>query len=197
MRTRLSTEQRREQLLAIGVELFARQPYDEVHIEEVAQIAQVSRGLLYHYFPTKREFFLAIVQAESARLLRLSAQDPSRPLLDQLNAGLDVYLDYAQHHASGYRIVHLAASAADEEIRVIRDAALAANRDRILGALGAVVTVDEPARLAVRAWLMFVTALVLDWLDNPVIPRSELRDLCARTLFAAIGLPTPTPDLDS
>lgn len=194
MRTRLSTEQRREQLLTIGVELFARQPYDEVHIEEVAQIAQVSRGLLYHYFPTKREFFLAIVRTESARLLRLSAQDPSRPLSDQLNDGLDVYLDYAQRHASGYRIVHLAANAADEEIRVIRDAALTANRDRILGALGAVVTVDESARLAVRAWLMFVTALVLDWLDNPVIPRAELRDLCTRTLFAAIGLPAANQD---
>jgi AcrR family transcriptional regulator len=48
MRTRLSTERRREQLLAIGAGLFAKRPYDEVWIDEVAEIAQVSRGLLYH-----------------------------------------------------------------------------------------------------------------------------------------------------
>ena len=59
MRTRLSTEQRRLQLLAIGAELFARRPYEQVSIEEVAEIAQISCGLLYHYFPSKRAMVLA------------------------------------------------------------------------------------------------------------------------------------------
>ncbi|HYB83585.1 MAG TPA: TetR/AcrR family transcriptional regulator, partial [Mycobacterium sp.] len=40
MRTRLSTERRRAQLLTIGAELFAKRPYEEVSIEEVADIAQ-------------------------------------------------------------------------------------------------------------------------------------------------------------
>lgn len=53
-RRRLSTEERREQLLSVGARLFSESPYDEVWIEQVAEIAGVSRGLLYHYFPTKR-----------------------------------------------------------------------------------------------------------------------------------------------
>jgi AcrR family transcriptional regulator len=52
-RQRLSPERRREQLLQIGARLFAEHPYEDVWIEEVAELAGVSRGLLYHYFPTK------------------------------------------------------------------------------------------------------------------------------------------------
>ena len=77
MRTRLSTEQRRDQLLAIGSELFAQRPYDQVSIEEVAEIARISTGLLYRYFPSKRAFFVAIVELESGKLLKPASQIPS------------------------------------------------------------------------------------------------------------------------
>jgi AcrR family transcriptional regulator len=191
MRTRLSTERRREQLLTIGAGLFAKRPYDEVWIEEVAEIAGVSRGLLYHYFPTKRDFFAEIVRAERDRLLRMSEPDEGVSRLDQLTAGLDVYLDYAQHHADGYRVIHRAAAAGDTEIREIRDAGEAANRERVLAGLAELTTIDETTKLAVRAWFTFVTAVILDWLDNPVVAREDLRDLCVRTLFAAVGITPP------
>ncbi|MCU1682614.1 MAG: TetR/AcrR family transcriptional regulator [Amycolatopsis sp.] len=191
MRTRLSTEQRREQLLTIGAGLFANRPYDEVWIEEVAEIAEVSRGLLYHYFPTKRDFFAEIVRAERDRLLRLSAPDKSVSHVDQLTIGLDVYLDYAQHHPDGYRVIHRAAAAGDAEIREIRDAGQAANRERILAGLADLATVDATTKLAVRGWFTFVTAITLDWLDNPAVTREDLRDLCVRTLFAAVGITPP------
>jgi AcrR family transcriptional regulator len=61
-RRRLSTGERREQLLSVGARLFSESPYDDVWIEQVAEIAGVSRGLLYHYFPTKRDFFAAVVE---------------------------------------------------------------------------------------------------------------------------------------
>lgn len=188
MRTRLSTEQRREQLLAIGVERFAKLGYDEVLVEEVAQLAGVSRGLMYHYFPTKRDFFLEVVRTERDRLLRASEPDTALPILDQLNTGLDVYLDFARTNPDAYRVVHRAANAADEEIRQIREVGLATNRDRILAALAAVLPIDDTVRLAVRGWLNFVMAIVLDWLDNPTVSQADLRALCSRTLFAAVNV---------
>lgn len=66
MRTRLTIEQRRAHL-EIGAELFARHPYEEVSIEHVAGTAGVSHGLLYRYFPSKRAFFAAVVEAEGER----------------------------------------------------------------------------------------------------------------------------------
>ncbi|MEC3980752.1 TetR/AcrR family transcriptional regulator [Amycolatopsis sp. H20-H5] len=186
MRTRLTTGQRREQLLTIGAGLFAKHPYDEVWIEEVAEIAGVSRGLLYHYFPTKRDFFAEIVRSSSERLLEMSAPDADLPLGEQLAAGLDVYLDFARTHPEGYRVIHRAAGAVDDEIRQIRDTGMAANGDRILAALAALKPVDDAARLAVRGWLAFVVALCLEWLDHPEIGREQVRALCLRTFFAAV-----------
>ena len=72
-RKRLDREQRRTQLLDIGAQLFADRSYEDVWIEEVAEIAGVSRGLMYHYFPTKRDFFAAIVERESQHLLEVTA----------------------------------------------------------------------------------------------------------------------------
>lgn len=40
-RRRLSTGERREQLLSVGARLFSESPYDEVWIEQVAEIAGV------------------------------------------------------------------------------------------------------------------------------------------------------------
>ncbi len=188
MRTRLSTEQRREQLLAIGAGLFAHRPYDEVWIEEVAEVAQVSRGLLYHYFPTKKVFFAEIVRAQRDLLLGMSAPDPSLPVPERLRAGLDVYLEFARTHPDSYRIVHRAATGADREIREIREAGLATNRDRILEGLGELITVTEATRLAVHGWLTFASAVILDWLDHRTVSQEELRAMCVRALFAAVGI---------
>jgi AcrR family transcriptional regulator len=187
MRTRLRTEQRRAQLLAIGAELFARRPYEDVSIEEVADIAHISSGLLYHYFPSKRAFFLAIVEDESAKLLHASGPDPALAPLDQLKAGLEVYIDYAERHADSFRVAQQAAIT-DNDLAQIRNARINAQRDRILTNLSTLMTVNEETRIAVTAWLAFVPAAILDWIDNPGITREQLRDLCARALWAAIGL---------
>jgi AcrR family transcriptional regulator len=187
MRTRLSTEQRRLQLLAIGAELFARRPYEQVSIEEVAEIAQISCGLLYHYFPSKRAFFVAVMEEEGAKLLQASTPDPSLPPLDQLKAGLEVYIDYAERHSDSFRVVHQA-TITDNHERRIHQQRFTAHRDRILTALGTLMTVDQETQIAVTGWLAFVPTAILDWLDNPAITREQLRDLCARALWAAVGL---------
>jgi hypothetical protein len=50
------------------------------------------------------------------------------------------------------------------------------------------MTVDQETQIAVTGWLAFVPTAILDWLDNPAITRKQLRDLCARALWAAVGL---------
>ncbi|MFM9371959.1 TetR/AcrR family transcriptional regulator [Streptomyces sp. Da 82-17] len=190
-RRRLSTEERRAQLLSVGSRLFARSPYDDVWIEQVAEIAGVSRGLLYHYFPTKREFFAAVVRHESERMLRLTAAVPGRPLREQIDAGIDLFLSYVEQHAEGFRAFHRAEAAGDPTVREVYRASLAAQEEQILGALAAsrpADAADGPAlRLAVRGWLAFLVTVCLDWLDEPDLSRDEVRELCARTLLGAIS----------
>src|SRR6476661_2909346 len=88
-RVRMSTEDRREQLLRAGVELLRRRPHEEVSIEEIAEAAGVSKGLLYHYFPTKKDFLVAAIERGQGLLAERLRPDPDLPAEAQLDASLD------------------------------------------------------------------------------------------------------------
>ncbi|MEV5879066.1 TetR/AcrR family transcriptional regulator [Streptomyces sp. NPDC052101] len=193
VRRRLSTEERREQLLSVGAKLFSENPYDDVRIERVAEIAGVSRGLLYHYFPTKRDFFAAVVERQSERMLRMTAAVPGVPVREQLAVGLDAYLGYAEAHVHGFRAFHRADAAGDQAVRRVYQRALAAQGRQILAALaadpefGPAFENAPQVRLAVRGWLAFTTAVCLEWLRDGELTREQVRDLCARALLGVIA----------
>ncbi|GHD25317.1 TetR/AcrR family transcriptional regulator [Streptomyces galbus] len=193
VRRRLSTGERREQLLGVGARLFSESPYDDVWIEQVAEIAGVSRGLLYHYFPTKRDFFAAVVERESERMLAMTAPVPGVPVRAQLAAGLDAYLEYVRAHAHGYRAFHRADAAGDSAVRRVYQRALAAQERQVLAALAADPEFGPDAegrpevRLAVRGWLAFTTAVSLEWLRGGDLTREQVRDLCARALLGVLA----------
>lgn len=69
-RTRLSPEDRRRQLLGIGLARLVADPLDDVPVDVVAAEAGISRGLLFHYFPTKADFQREVVAAAGRRMLR-------------------------------------------------------------------------------------------------------------------------------
>ncbi|MER6282840.1 TetR/AcrR family transcriptional regulator [Streptomyces sviceus] len=191
-RRRLSTGERREQLLSVGARLFSESPYDDVWIEQVAEIAGVSRGLLYHYFSTKQDFFAAVVERESERMLAMTAAVPGVPVREQLTAGLDTYLEYVHTHAHGFRAFHRADAAGDQAVRRVYRRALAAQERQILAALaadpefGAQAKERPDLQLAVRGWLAFTTAVCLEWLRGSDLSREQVRDLCARALLGVL-----------
>jgi len=181
------TEDRRGQLLRIGTELFATQPYDEVWITEVARAAGVSRGLLYHYFPGKRAFFTEIIRVETDEMARLTDSDASLPAGERVRLGIDAYLDYAEQHEPGYRAMHRAATGADSEIRTLVERLLDTQTQRIIDGMTNPAATSPMMRLAVRAWLSFLITACLDWLDNREPSRDALRELCVETLLGAIA----------
>jgi AcrR family transcriptional regulator len=182
VRKRLSPDLRRAQLLDIGSKLFADRPYDEVWIEEVADLAGVSRGLMYHYFASKRDFFAEIMRVESARILDTTAPDTSLPVADQVAAGLDAYIRYTVEHEHGVRAINRGAMLGDAEIQAILSDELEVQQQRILAALPAEIREDEITRTALRGWVSFVRAVCMDWLDRRSISEDEVKQLCLRAL---------------
>ncbi|WP_340681599.1 TetR/AcrR family transcriptional regulator [Amycolatopsis coloradensis] len=189
-RSRLSTAERREQLLRIGARLFAERPYDDVWIEQVADIAEVSRGLLYHYFPTKRDFVTEVIRSEGERLLEMTKSDPTLPVAEQLTAGLDAYLRYVEANEDGYRALHSGTSIAVDGVREVVDNNFAEQGRRILEVLCPEGEPPEALRVLVRGWLAFVVAVCLDWLKCRKLTRDQIRDLCAKALLDIVDVPT-------
>jgi AcrR family transcriptional regulator len=188
-RKRLSPDQRRHQLLEIGSRLFAERPYDEVWIEEVADLAGVSRGLMYHYFDSKRDFFADIIRLESARMVELTAPDTTLPVDEQVAAGLTAYIRYSADHAHGLRALNRGTMSGDVEIQATLTAELEIQQERILAALGPEGGADEVTRAAVRGWVAFVRAVCVDWVDRRSISAEDVHALCMRALHGLLHAP--------
>ena len=129
--SRLAPDERRDHLIAMGLELLGRRPYDQMSITELAEAAGISKGLLYHYFPTKSDFVIAVLRRSREELEYRMALDPSLSAEAALDAGLNGFLSFVEDHAAGYQAIAHARSGGDEAIR----AELARGRRRRIGLL--------------------------------------------------------------
>jgi AcrR family transcriptional regulator len=185
--TRLDSEQRRDSLIRLGRELFSLHPYDALSVDDIAGAAGVSKGLLYHYFPSKRDFYVAVVRAAAEEMRELTAPDLELAPLVQLTGSLEAYLEYAEHHAQGYRTVLQGGVGSDDEVRQIADQMRDENVRRVLHGLG--VENPRPAlRLAIRSWVGFVEAASLDWLEHRDVSRDALVAALIRVLGSSLGM---------
>ena len=55
-------EERRSEILQAALTCFARKGYDRTTMDDIAAELPFSKGLLYYYFKSKRELFLALLQ---------------------------------------------------------------------------------------------------------------------------------------
>jgi AcrR family transcriptional regulator len=182
----MSLDVRREQLLDAGVGLFATRPYEDVSIDEIAEACGVSRGLLYHYFRGKRDYYVASI-AHAADRLREVDPDPALPPTEQLRVGLDRYFATVEEHVEAYAAVRRAA-AADAEIAQIVEEQRRAFAERVLAGMPGTSGTDASALvvLTARAWIGAVEAAAFEWIDSPQVERGALVTVLADALVAAM-----------
>ena len=192
-RIRLGNDERRAQLLEVGLELFSTHPYDEVRTDQVAVRAGVSRGLLYHYFPTKRDFYVDVVRASIADAYEFSEPDPSLPPLERLRASVDAWLDYVEANAAGFLTTYGAGIGTDPEVRAIVEAGEARQAARIVEQVAGGADVPPTLEVAVRGWITLLVSTVADWLEQRTLERQLLRDLLVNAL---VGLITAAAQAD-
>jgi AcrR family transcriptional regulator len=102
----MSFSQRREQLIAVGRQLFAERGFDATSIEEISARAKVSKPVVYEHFGGKEGLYAVVVDREVTALLEhitnaLTAGHP-RELLEQAALAL---LDYIELETDGFRVL--------------------------------------------------------------------------------------------
>jgi len=189
-RARLSTDARREQLVALGIEIFSERPFDEVSIDDIAAAAGISKGLLYHYFPSKRDFYVDVVRSAAGEMQALTEPDPALEPRARLAAALERYLEYVETHARGYATVLRAGIGSDPAVAAVVEEVRRVMAARLLEDLPAGGDGGEPPpalRVAVRGWVGFVEAASLDWLERGGLDRDGLRDMLVAALDGAVS----------
>ena len=66
---RLTAEQRRGQLFAVALELFAQRGYRATTMDDIAEAAGVTKPLLYQHFSSKRALYLELVDSIAHELV--------------------------------------------------------------------------------------------------------------------------------
>jgi AcrR family transcriptional regulator len=195
--SRLRVDDRRRQLLALGAELFARHPFGELSMARIAREAGISKALLYHYFPTKQDFFLATLQEAADDVRRRTEPDPALPPAEALAQSLDSFLGWIEENETAYvRVMESARSV--PEVGALVDEIRDRTSERILAGLGAGADPPPRVRAAARAWLWFMDGAILDWLEHRDLSRGELRDFLLGSLAGALtaggwaGFPPPS-----
>jgi AcrR family transcriptional regulator len=188
--TRLQNDERRRRLLELGERLFTQHSYGELSMARIAREAGISKALLYHYFPSKRDYFVATLASGAEEIRARVEPDPDLPPARALMASLDAYLAWIEEHAEGYaKLVEGAAS--EPDVREIVERVRDETADRILEGL----EVDTPAaRAAVRGWLWFVDGVCHEWVTKRELDRGQVLGLLLGTLYGALTSAGAAPD---
>lgn len=190
--TRLENDERRRRLLELGTRLFTEHAYDEISMAQIAREAGISKALLYHYFPSKQDYFVATLAGGAQELRARVEPDPSLPPARALTEALDAYLSWIEDNADAYAKLFRSAAGVPE-VRDLVEAVRDETAERILDGLGAAA--NARARVAVRGWLWFTDGACLDWIAHRDLTRGEMHGLLLGTLAGALlaaGVDLPT-----
>lgn len=168
-RIRLETDERRRQLVDLGLSYFGGRAYDDVSIDDIASAAGISKGLLYHYFPNKRAFYVACVEEATERVLAACTQmagEKSAPPLERLDRGITAYLDYVHEHGRAYAGLMRSGVGVDPKVAVIVDRARERFVAHLLEGIAEAVPLTPRTKIALRGWVGFAEAATLAWVEG-------------------------------
>ncbi|WP_052344935.1 TetR/AcrR family transcriptional regulator [Thermocrispum municipale] len=159
-RQRHDPVERRKQLIGIGLQMLTERPLHEITVDAVAAQAGISRTLLFHYFPTKQDFYAEVVRAAGRRMLR-AAFPAGRDSPSELDDVTDGYLSFIERRHELYTGL-FRGTAPGDWLHDIAQETRTQMVDQLLLTLG----IQRPApmvRAAIGAWLSFAEELCLDW----------------------------------
>jgi AcrR family transcriptional regulator len=186
-RVRLSRDDRRRQLVGIGLAKLVDKPIQDLSVDEVAAEAGISRGLLFHYFPTKRDFYLECIAAAGRRILRNTRPDPDLAPEAQIELMVRRFVEQIDRRRDFYLSLLRGTGAADVAVVEVYDGIRDEATRRVLNAHRAPA---EPA--VVHAWWAYVEDHALAWSAQPPARRTrsldELVAHCVDGLHALLRL---------
>ncbi|GAA0944762.1 TetR/AcrR family transcriptional regulator [Actinocorallia libanotica] len=110
--------QRRDRIVAAALDALREQPYEQIHVTDIAQRAQVALGTFYRYFPSKELLYAFALQKWSLSgrfLLPLPHLDAETRIRARTNAAIDAFETDLQF----FKTTNLLYSAKDKEVQTV------------------------------------------------------------------------------
>ena len=162
--------------------MFGDRDYEEVSVDEVAEAAGVSHGLVFQYFGSKKGLYVACLEPLIEGFRSRVEPDPELPPAERLRSGLRNFADAISEHPAGYRNLMTRASGFSE-VREALEQARWWRVTRLADAMG--LDAERPVvRVGLRAWTSYVEAAMLTWLEEGAPERDEMVEMLVGALGA-------------
>lgn len=179
----MDPDARRHQILRVAARLFSKRAYSDVSISDITGEAGIARGLIHHYFGSKRELYLEVVRIAARAPL---GREPSEVLGTEQtwSTVVDNFLGPIERNPTRWlNSVNAGGLERDHEVALIVDEAREIIVDQTLVAIGLEDRADDPAvRALVRAWGSFAQELTVEWAGRGRIDRERVRRAMVATL---------------
>ena len=96
-------------ILQCGISEFSKKPYRDANTDEITKEAEISKGILYHYFGTKKAFYLYCLDVSLRRLVAKTPDSTSDDFFDLLFFVMDEKMRLCRDHFSETLMVNMAA----------------------------------------------------------------------------------------
>ena len=193
-RTRLEPEERRRQILKAAIETFRDQPYSEVSLEELANEAGVTRGLLHHYFGSKRALYLAVLEQvttipDGVELIPSGVTGDLRAVVGPC---VERWLKVMEVSGGLWSGLNGPNSLAEDDIDEVLTRGRDALVERMIAELPFPDDLDiELLRSALRAYGALARVASDEWLLNKTISREQAAALLETSLLAIVEQVVP------
>ena len=183
---RLEHDERREQLLATARALFTQRPYGAVSTIEIAEAAGVTRGLLHHYFGTKRALYLEVVKD--------LVDSPVLSVLDAITAtpvgqmppwedSVALWMDVVETNQEAWLVaISAGETGSDRAMHDILDEARERTASQVIAVLGLDEKRTPEVRALVRGFGAFAEAITREWLQRRRLSKEQARVLLVGAL---------------
>ena len=164
-------------------------------IDDLARAAGISKGLLYHYFPTKRDLYVAGLREIADELVDAITRVPvSLAPIDQVRISVDAYLEHVMRHSRAFVALMRGGIGSDPEVAAVIESVRTRLFDKFLSGspYASLLSGDARFETAVRGWIGFVEAASIDWCANPRLSRAELCELLTEVLFGTMRVVVPS-----
>ena len=163
---------------------------------DVARAAGVARGLINHYFGTKKDLYLEVVRVmltiPEVAVAAAAGGRPAAPGSTPASPGSSTWSPGTAPR--GWRRSPPAGWAGDADVERVLAEAEDAAADRVLVAVGLAGAAEhrEELRGMVRAYVGLATSTAREWLQRGALTRAQVHLLLATTLLAIVEQVFPT-----
>ena len=139
---RLPAEQRKSQLLAVAIELFAERGFHATSMEDIAEAAGVTKPVVYQHFPSKRALYRELLDDVDASLTGrlVTATASAATGRERVQVGFAAYFRFVADHRAAFRVLFGASVRNDPEFALVADATI----ERIADLIADLIAIDGP-----------------------------------------------------